>query len=414
MNRHFKSSPQFDQPAVNVDRENSILRNVEIAKFGKNKNNSYFNQKFLNDLVEKGNAQKQGVKSRFGHPNMCASSLGTFVGRFKEFNQKEGKVYANLYLDSITKKTQVEGKGISMFDYIMDMAENNPDMFGNSIVVACHWFDEEIENEAGEKETVESLILQEFVSSDLVDDPAATDALFSSNPNDLGVIVTQFLDENPEIFGTIQKNPSIMEDFFSRYLNYTNRKSLINFNMSFLEKFKKKFGSKETEFDIDITLADGSIVTVVTDAEEPKVGDQVKDSDGKDVEDKEHLLPDGSAIVTVAGKITEIKPKADDEEETEEPTMQEVMNSVNSLSKKFDSFQTMYAKNQKENEEAFNHTATEFSKLSAKVVGMGKTIKSKYEAPEAETNGKKKDNANSTYDADAVREAREKLKNKKD
>lgn len=407
----FNSLPNFSSSTTNVDRENDVLKNICIANFGKNKNDSYFNEKFISDLVEKGNAQVQGVKCRFGHPSMCATSLGTYVGRYKNFNIQNGNCFGDLYLDPITKKTQVEGKGISMYDYIMDMSENNPDMFGNSIVVSCFWEDEQITNEQGVKETVESLILQEFVSSDLVDDPAATDALFSSNKNDLGVIVTDFLDENPSLFESINKNPKIIEDFFERYFNYHKRKSLNNFNMSFLDNLKKKFSTKDDTFDIDVTLADGSIVTVITEAEKPQVGDQVKDDAGTPVKDDEHPLPDGSAIVTVGGAITEIK-DAPEQGNGEEPTLSEVMNSVNKLSSSFETFKNQFAKTQKENEGAFELISDQVQKFDKRVSDLGKTVKSKYEAPPSETVDKKKNKGNSTYDADAVREAREAIKNK--
>ena len=159
----FNSLPNFNSSNTNVDRENDVLKNICIVNFGKNKNDSYFNEKFISDLVAKGNAQSQGVKSRFGHPSMCATSLGTYIGRYKNFNIQNGNCFADLYLDQITKKTQVEGKGITMYDYIMDMSENNPDMFGNSIVVSCFLEDENITNENGDTETVESLILQVVV-----------------------------------------------------------------------------------------------------------------------------------------------------------------------------------------------------------------------------------------------------------
>ena len=165
----FNSLPNFNSSTTNVDRENDVLKNICIANFGKNKNDSYFNEKFISDLVEKGNAQTQGVKSRFGHPNMCATSLGTYVGRYKNLNTQNGNCFGDLYLDPVTKKTQVEGKGISMYDYIMDMAENNPDMFGNSIVISCKFNQIEIENEAGEKENQVVPTLHEFIASDLVD-----------------------------------------------------------------------------------------------------------------------------------------------------------------------------------------------------------------------------------------------------
>jgi hypothetical protein len=406
----FNSLPNFNSSAINVDRENDVLKNVSIANFGKNKNDSYFDEKFISDLVEKGNAQTQGVKSRFGHPSMCATSLGTYIGRYKNFNIQDGNCFADLYLDPITKKTQVEGKGIMIYDYIVDMAESNPDMFGNSIVISAMFEEQKIKNDTGEEESQVVPILSEFVSSDLVDDPAATNALFSSNPNDLGVIVTQFLDENPALFDSVNKNPEIIQDFFERYFNYHNRsKSLINFNMSFLDKLKKKFSQKDDTFDIDITLADGSIVTVITEAEQPQVGDQVVDDAGGPVADNEYLLPDGSAIVTVGGAITEIKDAPAPTNETE-PTLQEVMNSVNAMAKSFSTFKTKFESAQKDNEEAFGLLADQFSATDKRVNEMGKTIKSKYDVPPAEQGNPK---VTAGYDADAVREAREKRKSQK-
>lgn len=412
MKRHqFNSLPNFSSSTTNVDRENDVVKNICVANFGKNKNHSYLDEKFMSDLVEKGNLQSQGVKCRFGHPSMCATSLGTYVGRYKDFSIRDGNCFANLYLDPISKKTQVEGKGISMYDYIMDMSESNPDMFGNSIVVSCFSEDKNITNELGENELVEALVLIEFVSSDLVDDPAATDALFSSNPKDLGVVVTQFLDENPALFESINKNPKIIEDFFERYFNYYNRKSLINFNMSFLDKLKKKFSTKDDTFDIDVTLADGSIVTVVTEAEQPQVGDKVVDDAGSPVADAEHLLPDGSAIVTVAGEISEIKEAIATEDNETEPTITEVMNSVNALAKSFNSFKKQFDVSQKENEEAFGLIGDQVSQFDKRVSDMGKTITSKYQAPPAEA-GKQKGEVKG-YDADKVAEARRKINEKK-
>jgi hypothetical protein len=406
--KQFNALPNFNSKNLNVDRDNGILKNVSIANFGKNKNNSYFDEKFISDLVEKGNAQTQGVKSRFGHPNMCSTSLGTYIGRYKNFNLQSGNCFADLHLDQITKKTEVPNQGIMMFNYIMDMAENNPDMFGNSIHITY------IESDNPKLyEGDEILELNDITSSDLVDDPAATDALFSSNPNDLGVAVTEFLDNNPKIFETISKQPAIIQDFFERYANYSNRKSLINFNMNFLDKMKKKFSNKKEgeTFDIDVTLADGSIVTVVTDAEQPQVGDQVVDDAGSPVPDNEHMLPDGSSIVTVGGAITEIKESAP-ADPAGEPTMADVMASVKlfgtqltALAKKFDTAQ-------KNNELAFEFLQDNFQSFEKQTKLKLSTIKSTYDVPPAEVGGMGKGNANKVYDADAVKEAREKLNNK--
>ncbi|TDO68828.1 hypothetical protein EV143_11812 [Flavobacterium chryseum] len=404
--KYFNSLPNFKSTDIKVDRENGILKNTCIANFGENKNDSFFDEKFIQDLVTQGNESERGIKSRFGHPNMCATSFGTYIGRYKNFSVQNGNCFADLFLDPITKKTQVEGKGITMFDYIMDMAESNPDMFGNSIHILSSTFDEKV----GDKNQTLHL-LDKFKACDLVDDPAATDSLFSSNPNDLGVVVTNFLDENPSLFESINKNPKIIEDFFERYFNYQNRKSLNNFNMSFLDNLKKKFSTKDGSFDIDVTLADGSIVKVITEAEKPKVDDKVVDDAGTPVKDDTHLLPDGSAIVTVGGVITEIK-DAPESEETEEPTLSEVMNGVNTLATSFASFKKKFENTQKYNESAFELISEQVQKFDKRVDVLGKSVKSTYEAPPAETKDKKK-TGTSTYDADAVREAREAIKTKK-
>lgn len=196
-----------------------------IVQEGIDKDSGYFGTDFLNALVEHGNAQSKGVKSRFGHPNMCKTTLGTFIGRYKNFKtvteNDRLKAIADLHLDPITKKTQVEGQGISYFDYITDMAENNPDMFGNSIhfTGGSEWTGIELE---GETKEVEKYSFGSLVASDLVDSPAATHELFKSS-NDFGVLGTQFLDENPEVFKALEDNPQLIDDFFNRYKSYKKK-----------------------------------------------------------------------------------------------------------------------------------------------------------------------------------------------
>ena len=397
----FNSLPNFNSKSVNVDRENGILKNTCIAQFGENKNDSFFDETFLADLVKFGN-EADGIKSRFGHPNMCATSFGSFIGRYKNFNIQNKNVFADLYLDPITKKTQVDGKGIMMYDYIMDMAETNPDMFGNSIHIYSEIYEQEID---GKMQFLHKL--DKFKACDLVDDPAATDTLFS-NSDDLGVMVTNFLDSNPKIFDAISKQPEIIADFFERYVNYSNRKSLINFNMSFLDNLKKKLGAKKDgAFDINLTLADGSIVTVVTDATEPQPGDPIQDESGSPLADDQYVLPDGSAITVVDGKIDEITAKEEPPEPgTEDPTpvLQEVLNSIKEIQRTFGEFKTKFEATQKDNETAFDVIATKMNSL-------GKTIKSSYDVPEGEnTPGKKKQSG--AYDADKAKEIRENLKKK--
>lgn len=344
--KNFKSAARYSSKNVNVDPAAGVIRNVAIAEYGENKNGSFFDELFLNDLVTAGNKNEKGIKSRFGHPNMCSTSLGTYIGRYNNFTYKLNEptakmtVFADLTLDPITKTTSVPGQNIMMFDYITQMATNNPDVFGNSIHIFSDDYEKEID---GKMQYLHKL--QIFKASDLVDDPAATTELFSSNSEDLGVLLTEFLDENPQIFEVVNKNPEIIKDFFERYNTYQQRKSTkFNIMNMFSKKFHQIFGGKG--FDIEITLADASIVTVKTENEKPAVGDDVVDSDGNAVADKEHLLPDGSVIVTVAGKITEIKDKPADPPATEVTTesMNAVAAKIDALSKKFDTAMSDVAK----------------------------------------------------------------------
>ena len=298
----FRSLPVFSKSKhINVDRENDSIKNIIIAQYGRNKNESFFDDKFLTDLVKKGNQQTQGVKSRFGHPNMCSNSLGTYVGRYSNFRVEDRKVVADLKLDPISKKTEVEGKGIKMYEYIMDMAESNSDMFGNSIVIKSDSYEGEVEYDNGESKMETIKVLHALLASDLVDDPAATDSLFSVE-NDFGVAMTDFLDQNPQLFEIVNNKPAILMDFLERYESYYTRKpENSNKPMNLFKTLKEKFGSKAEEdetFNVDLTLAAGGIVTVVTENEQPQDGDVVNDEEGNALEDGEHLLADGRTLVT--------------------------------------------------------------------------------------------------------------------
>ncbi|WP_228853247.1 hypothetical protein [Aegicerativicinus sediminis] len=398
---HFRSNPTFSKSKnINVDRENGVIKNVQIVKQGTNKNGTYFGETYLKALADGANEQKQGVKSRFGHPNMCSTSLGSYIGRYKNFQAKGDKVFADLHLDPISKKTQVEGKGISMFEYIMDMAESNGDMFGNSIHIPTPEFEEDPIRFEGKN--YHSHIYNGILASDVVDDPAATDGLFS-NSDDLGVIVTEFLDTNPNIFATIQKDPSIIQDFFERYSNYL---TIYNkqFDMSFLDNLKKKLGKKET-FDIEETLASGDIVKVITEDEAPKVGDQVTDADGKALADGEHTTKDGSVWTIEGGAIADIKAAEPAPSEEEEPTMSDMMSKFDSLITRFDKFEKAYKKDLKENQDAIELVS---DSLNEKFSNLAKTVKSNGPDYKAEPKNPKKEQFASGYDPDKAREMREK------
>lgn len=399
---HFKSIPLFENQSANVDRENGVIRNIVIVQEGVDKDNGNFTKEFLQELLDAGQAQTQGLKSRFGHPNMCKTTLGTFIGRYKDFSiiEEEGKskLIANLYLDEITKKTQVEGQGISYFDYLMDMSENNSDMFGNSIHFSCDVTFEEI-GEGEEKQYVETYhSLKGFIASDLVDSPCATDNLFKSS-EDLGIQVTAFLDANPQIFGLIKEKPELLQNFMKRYENYNKEKSKkSNIKMKLNNFLKSILGGKFK--DVDVTLADGQVVTVVTDAENPQVGDKVIDENGSSLADGEYKLPDGETSYEIeGGVISEIKSEKDDAEDVTEESTEE--NKEENL-KEFKSLLTDFRKEMKE---SLGTLANEIVEVKKSHATLAKSVKSKSaDVPPAEETGKRK--VAESYNSENVKEFR--------
>ena len=73
----------------------------------------------LNQIAEQGNNQTVGVKSRFDHQNMCATTFGYYAGRYKNFSVSGESVIADLHLDPVAK-TSPHG---NLYDYILNMSE---------------------------------------------------------------------------------------------------------------------------------------------------------------------------------------------------------------------------------------------------------------------------------------------------
>jgi len=242
MSRYFSTPPIFSAPVANIDRENGIIQGVTIARVGPAKGHGGFiDRTFLLQIVDNAASKPAGIKARFGHPNMCSSALGTYLGRFKNYSYSSDKVNADLFLDNTARNTP----GGDLFTYVLDMAEQNPDMFGASIVFEIAdsvFLEEEVE---GEKVKKEYFRLRELRATDIVDEPAATDGLFSirlSGAEAFPGIATQFLDENPEILEIIFSKPDAVTEFLSNYLSNTK--------MNLSEKIKQNFASFLAAFSV--------------------------------------------------------------------------------------------------------------------------------------------------------------------
>lgn len=161
----------------------------------------------LDQIVAAGKAQKNmGLKSRFGHPNMSTTALGTFLGRMKNFYKDGDIARADLYLS----RTAYETPDGDLATYILNLAEKDPDAFGTSVVLGDFELAYRIEKDGTRKKDKEGkempplLRVKTLMAVDVVDDPAANNSLFGKFFNssiELSAKATDFLDKllnNPD------------------------------------------------------------------------------------------------------------------------------------------------------------------------------------------------------------------------
>lgn len=246
----LQSTPQGE-----INEEKGIIEGVSIVTVGEAEGHGVsLDSEFVHTVAEMGNAKKQGVKVRFGHPNMCSTALGTFLGRAKNFREgkteRDGKeeeaALADIFLSNEAK---IAPQG-DLYQYVMGMAQNEADMFGTSIVFTpgktyvrdedgekdYDWYEVDpitgVQFAKTEYEDREVFVeCEELHASDVVDDPAANDGLFSRFSGEtMAGQMTEFLDLHPQVWDAVQSNPSILEvlghyadkmdEFMERYRAY--------------------------------------------------------------------------------------------------------------------------------------------------------------------------------------------------
>lgn len=202
-----------------IDSEKGIIKGVSLASEGEAKGHGVMlDSKFIRQVVAGGKENPQGLKARFGHPNMCSDALGTYLGRFKNFRRNGEQALADLYLDESSKETP----NGNLYDYVLSMAASNPDMFGASVVFKPS--DNETKttkDENGEKIDTDFARIDTLLATDLVDSPASGENLFSTD--DLASQVTLFLDSKPEIFEALSKDEGILNEFLNKYKAYKQK-----------------------------------------------------------------------------------------------------------------------------------------------------------------------------------------------
>ena len=230
-----------------VDRDKGSIVGCAIATAGPAIGHGVsLDTEFISRLVELGNAERGGLKARFGHPNMCSTALGTFLGRWRSFSMQGGKAVADVFLSNSAKKTP----NGDLHEYVLELADKEPDMFGVSIVFSrgraykrdgknekvVHPYDlesgnmtddEKREHRKRYEETPGPMYVElaELHAADVVDEPAANPGgLFSRWTNEtLAGQVTQFLDTHPEALDILAAHPEVVTDFQAKYMAHTRR-----------------------------------------------------------------------------------------------------------------------------------------------------------------------------------------------
>lgn len=235
--RWFSSDFLRGAPSGEVDESRGIIEKVSVCTVGEAKGHGvHLDSEFIGRIAKLGAEKKQGLKARFGHPNMCSTALGTFIGRFKNFEVDGDQVLADLCLSNAASDTP-HG---DLRAYVLNMAVNEPDMFGTSIVFTPG--DTYVRGEDGGK-VYEYLDKQEYEESrvfvecdalhacDAVDEPAANDGFFSKFSGEtIAGQMTEFFDlhpsiwravsENPEILGAIAQHGDRVDEFITKYRAY--------------------------------------------------------------------------------------------------------------------------------------------------------------------------------------------------
>lgn len=184
----FRSLP-VKSNQLQVDREKRVIYGVSAAQAVEALGHGVMlDEKSLDQLVSMGNAAKRGIKSRFTHPGMSADGLGKYLGRLRDFRREDDKAIADLHLSELASKSPSGDLGA----YVMDMATNEPDMFGMSVVIdldrvwrladGSEWTDTDSESKPNNAlDQLPVARIKQFVACDAVDEPAANrDGLFSS------------------------------------------------------------------------------------------------------------------------------------------------------------------------------------------------------------------------------------------
>jgi hypothetical protein len=224
-----------------IDAAAGIIRDVVMVEEGPAKGHGvHLDADFIAAITkyDKKYFAKAGLKARFGHPSASGETMGTQLGTFSNFRQREvngrQQEIADLQLLDAAENSPTHP---GMRTWVLDMAEEQPDFIMSSIVFTPSSYFQNINGkkrkvwEYDEDDNWQSPISGEPVYvefdekqgaahyyTDLVEQGAATDKLFSSQVNThlFAARVDGFLADNPDIITFLKNNPDAVAKWLQR------------------------------------------------------------------------------------------------------------------------------------------------------------------------------------------------------
>lgn len=190
-----------------IDREKGIIYGVSVITGDREASGHemYVDQVMVEQVYQAGlSAGDVGVKARFDHPNPCSNSMGTELGRFRNFSLDGNQVRADLHLNDASA---ISPNG-NYRDYVLSLAEEDPEQFATSIVFRM------AESYMPQKEDYpdqdpsddnpfwfEHARVKSMTHVDVVNEGAANDGLFSNKVEMayMALKAKQFITDNKEI-----------------------------------------------------------------------------------------------------------------------------------------------------------------------------------------------------------------------
>lgn len=197
---HFRTPILRGQELQGVDRKAGVIRGAKIMQVGPLNDSRPWDvdSETLDQLEEFAGRRNKGLKARFTHPGMSDDGLGTFVGHWRNLRRinagtDQEATIGDLHISQTAKQTPKHG---DLANYLMDMAEQEPEEFG---VSAATKLAESMYDDDSDEERL-PLRFADIHAADFVDSPAATrGGLFSvdfSDPKDLPSLFEFVVDQH--------------------------------------------------------------------------------------------------------------------------------------------------------------------------------------------------------------------------